>query len=466
MKIHKYLYLIILLPIAIRAQQANKNPSLPNIILIVADDLGWKDLEFMGSHYYSTPNLNKLARDGMYFTNGYASAANCAPSRACLMSGLNTPRHGIYTVASSERGKSSNRKLIPTKNKVILDEHFPTLPQMLQKAGYFTVNMGKWHLSDNPLPYGFDYNIAGTHQGQPPSYYSPYKIKTLKDGEKGEYLTNRLTDEAIKFLKIKKEQPFFLYLPHYAVHTPLTAPKELVEKYESKKKSSGQKNAVYAAMIENMDANIGRLLNTIDSLDMTKNTLIIFTSDNGGVRSISSQHPLRAGKGSYYEGGIRVPMIVRWPGKVKSNTFTNEPVTNLDFYPTFLEIAAQTYAGKNNLDGKSLLPVFAGRKLSERPLYWHFPIYLNEFDSKLDDARDSLFRTRPGSCMRLGKWKLHQYFEDGEFELYNLNKDVGERMNLARSKPKQLATLKNMLKSWQETVKAPIPVELNPDYKE
>ncbi len=434
----------------------------PNIILIVADDLGWRDLGFMGSHFYETPQLDKLAKQSLVFTNGYAAAANCAPSRACMLTGLNTPRHGIYTVGKSDRGNAKTRKIIPTPNTTVLDHRFPTLPAMLQQAGYHTAIIGKWHLSSNPLLHGFDYNRGGTHQGHPPSYFSPYKIPTLTDGAPGEYLTDRLTSEAVSFLEENRKKAFFLYLPYYAVHTPLQAPAALVEKYERKPKVPGQANPVYAAMVENMDMNIGRLLTKLQALGLDSNTLVIFTSDNGGIRATSHQSPLRAGKGSYYEGGIRVPLVFRWPGHIQPGT-SAVPVTNMDFFPTLLNLLSIN-TNAPELDGQSILPVLQGGTMAARPLFWHFPVYLEAYNRQEDEARDPLFRTRPGSCVRYGHWKLLQYFEDNDLELYNLQTDPGEQHNLAASQPQMLAKLKGMLEQWQQAAKAPIPRQRNPQY--
>ncbi len=447
----------------VTSSQTSTSIDKPNIVLIVADDLGWKDVGFMGSKFYETPNLDALAKQSLLFTNAYTAAANCAPSRACLFSGMNTPRHGIYTVGTSERGDEASRKLIPVKNIEILADSIFTLSEALQQAGYYTANIGKWHIGKDPKTQGFDYNVGGTNQGSPPSYFSPYKIPAIKDGPAGEYLTDRLTTEAVSFLKENSKKQFFLYLPYYAVHTPLQVPPTLKEKYERKTKTSGQKHATYAGMIESLDVNIGRILHQLDELKLTKNTIVIFTSDNGGIRNISYQDPLRAGKGSYYEGGIRVPLIIRWPGKVAEGSKTDVPVTNMDFYPTILDILS--IRSKNSkLDGKSFLPVLKGGTLAERPLYWHFPIYLQAYDSGTDDGRDPAFRTRPGAAIRLGDWKLHEYYEDNALELYNLKEDLGERNNLASKNPAMAKKLHDRLLSWQKEVNAPIPTKPNPNF--
>ncbi|RLD51363.1 MAG: aryl-sulfate sulfohydrolase, partial [Bacteroidetes bacterium] len=330
-----------------------RDSGLPNIVLIVADDLGWKDLGFMGSSYYETPNLDLLAGEGMVFLQAYAAAANCAPSRACLMTGMYTTAHGIYTVASSERGDPRTRRLIPATNTDTLDNRFFTLAEALKQAGYTTVNIGKWHLGNDPCSQGMDYNVGGSIWGHPKSYFAPYIQPSLSAPE-GEYLTDRLTEEAIAFMRNHHRHPFFLYLPYYAVHTPIQAKAGLEQKYEKKGAVACQDNASYAGMVENLDSCIGRLMEELDVLELSENTLVIFTSDNGGIREISCQDPLRAGKGSYYEGGIRVPLIFRWPGLIENESVSIEPVINLDFYPTLLQITGQESPA--NLDGLSLWP--------------------------------------------------------------------------------------------------------------
>ena len=440
----------------------------PNIIYINIDDLGWKDTDLYGNTFYETPNIDKLASQGMLFTNAYASAANCAPSRACLMTGLNTPRHGIYTVGSSKRGKSIHRKLIPTPNTIFLDTAFITFPEQLQKAGYKTISIGKWHLSDDACDHGFDINIAGTKIGHPKSYFSPYKNKNLEDGPEGEYLTDRLTDEAIYFIQKNNNEKFFLYLPYFTIHTPLQGKEDLIEKYKIKAGDSLYFNPTYAAMVEAMDQNIGRILNALDEMKLSDNTLIIFTSDNGGVNAFSSQKPLRAGKGSYYEGGIREPLIIKWPGKINPGSSSDIPVSNIDFYPTLMEIADIKLPENIQLDGQSILPLLRNTENfnTDRPLYWHFPIYLQAVNKQKDDGRDPLFRTRPGSVILKGNYKLHEYFEDNALELYNLEIDPGERNNLASQMPEKADELYNLLIDWRSKTNAHIPTELNPEYME
>ncbi|QTD37356.1 sulfatase [Polaribacter batillariae] len=434
-------------------------------MFILVDDLGWSDLGFMGNPVYQTPNLDLLSKESVVFTNAYAPAANCAPSRACILTGLNTPKHGIYTVGSSERGKSKFRKLVPTKNTTILKESFTTLGEALQENGYTTATMGKWHLSENPITQGFNINIGGTTAGHPKSYFSPYKNKALKDGPKGEYLTDRITTEAINFITKNKKNPFFLYLPYYTVHTPLQGKEKLVKKYKAKVNGDDRFNAKYGAMVENMDANIGKILKSLKELKLDENTLVIFTSDNGGLASVSSQFPLRAGKGSYYEGGIRVPFLIKWPKEIKKTKTTEIPVSGLDIFPTVME--AVNNQKKDSLDGVSLLPFLTKNKeIKERALSWHFPIYLQAVNKDKDQARDSLFRTRPGSVIRKGKWKLHEYFEDKGIELYNLDSDIQEKNDVSKKYPEKVKELYKELKAWRTKRNAPVPKELNKNYKE
>jgi len=440
----------------------------PNIVFILADDLGWKDLGFMGSAYYETPNLDELAGQGVVFTSAYTNGPNCAPTRASLMSGQYTPRHGVYTVSSSERGQAKRRKLIPTPNKTTLDADVVTLAESLKGAGYVGASMGKWHLGNDPelgpSGQGFDLNVGGYEAGAPRSYFSPYRNPKLADGPRGEYLTDRLTDEALKFIEANRSRPFFLYLPHYAVHTPLQAKKALTEKYARKAPHNGQGNPKYAAMIESLDAGVGRIMDKLDELSLTNNTVVVFFSDNGGVKGITSQAPLRGGKGMLYEGGVRVPLVVvRWPGVVAPGRQCGEPVMGIDFYPTLLEIAGAAKPDGQILDGRSIVPLLRDEKApASRALFWHFPAYLQ---GKAEGARDEYFRTRPAGAIRLGDWKLIEYFEDGTLELYNLKGDIGETTNLTAELPEKTSELHEKLIQWRESINAPVPTQLNPKYE-
>ncbi|WP_282122035.1 sulfatase [Algibacter mikhailovii] len=444
-------------------QQTNeKKNTKPNILVINIDDMGWKDVGFMGSEYYETPNIDNLSSLGMVFTNGYASASNCAPSRACLMTGQWTPRHGIYTVSPSTRGKSQHRKLIPTKNTHTLSKRHTIIPEVLRNSGYKTCHAGKWHLSDNPKAYGFDINIGGGHNGLPKSYYPPYINVEMEKGN-SEYLTDLIMEKTIAFIDTI-QKPFFLYYSPYAVHVPIMPVDSILPKYEKKTPWEGQGNPEYASMVDNLDRNIGLLVSKLKEKQMFDNTLIVFTSDNGGLYGITKQKPLRAGKGSYYEGGIREPFFYVFKDKIKAHTKSDVPITNLDIFPTILE-----YAGITNtdlaLDGNNLSSILESKtEILERSLYWHFPIYLQAYNKSDNENRDPLFRTRPGSVIRKGDWKLHYYFEDKGVELYNVHEDIGERNNLAAVNPEKAKELLMDLEEWWKNTNAPIPQDLNPEY--
>ncbi len=425
--------------------------------------MGWRDVGFMGSKFFESPTIDSLVRQGTTFTNGYASASNCAPSRASMLSGLWQTRHGIYTVGTSERGQSKDRKLVPVKNIETLDPKFKILPQVLKENGYQTCLSGKWHLSDDPLPYGFDVNIGGSHAGNPGSYYPPYQNIKL-DGPPNRYLTDLIMDKTVDYIRnVKTEQPIFLYYASYAVHTPIQKIDSLMYRFENKKEDDGQKNAAYATMVYNEDRNIARLLKALKEKGILDNTFIIFTSDNGGLNQVTYQHPLRAGKGSYFEGGTRVPLAFIWKGKIKPGSTSDLPVTNLDFFPTLMQVAnIKNYPA---LDGNSLynylLTQKADKMLSDRPLYWYFPIYL-EGGNK--ETNDPIFRTRPGETIRKGDWKLHYYFEDHTVLLYNLKDDVGEKNNLVKQNPEKVKELMLLLKNWNSATNAPPVTELNKNY--
>ena len=455
---------LIVLPLAVSIL-GNGNPSSqprPNILLINIDDMGWRDTGFMGSEYYETPNLDRLSSQGMILTHAYASAANSAPSRACMMSGQWTPRHGIYTVENSDRGRSMDRKLIPTKNKVYLAENILIIPEVLHKAGYTTCHAGKWHLTDDPLLRGFDVNIGGCHAGSPGSYYPPYKNVPLEAPSDDYYLTNLIMDKTLDFIKSLRDEPFFLYYSPYAVHTPIHPVKELLKRYETRPQWNGQNNAEYATMVENLDLQIGRLIDLLQESGKIENTFILFISDNGGLYKVTKQWPLRAGKGSYYEGGIRVPLFAYWKGKISPGTTSDIPVTNIDFFPTILSSAGIEKPANKLFDGNDIMPVLTGKgNMGKRNLFWHFPVYLEGGNR---ETQDSVFRTRPGSAMRSGDWKLIQYFENNDLELYNLKKDVGEKVNLSEQKRAKTKKLLNTLEAWRYKTQAPVPVDLNPEF--
>jgi arylsulfatase A-like enzyme len=435
----------------------------PNIIIINIDDMGWRDLGVMGSQFYETPNIDALAKEGMVFTNGYASASNCAPSRACLMTGKWSPRHGIYTVASSERGQAKHRKLIPIQNTQTLAKEHIIIPEILKEHGYTTWHAGKWHLNDDPSERGFDVNIGGNHAGHPTSYYPPYKNVDLEPTN-GEYLTDLIMAKVVDLIA-SSTAPFFLNYSPYAVHTPIHPINSLKSKYENKPEWMGQNHVDYATMVDNLDRNIGLLIGALKEKRIYENTFVVFTSDNGGLYRVTKQRPLRAGKGSYYEGGIRVPFFFFWKGQITPLQEEDLAITNLDLFPTLLFLAGMDL-DDYDFDGHNLLPFLTERApIKERSLFWHFPIYLQASNNHDNQIRDSLFRTRPGSVVRLGEWKLHHYYEDDGIELYNLNDDISETKNLAEDLPEKKSELLSQLNTWRKEVNAPIPTELNPEFE-
>ncbi|WP_268034461.1 sulfatase [Algoriphagus sp. PAP.12] len=446
------------------SQEVKMEERKPNVILINVDDLGWRDLGYMGSSYYETPNIDSLSKTGVVFNQAYAGASNCAPSRATMLTGTNTPTHGIYTVSPADRGNPKTIKLIPSPNNDSIDPKSYTLGNLFRDQGYITASIGKWHVSENPINFGFDLNVGGSHRGNPgrDGYFSPFNVSPVDSVEDGEFLTDVLTSAAIDFVEKNQKRPFFLYLPFYTVHTPLMAKEEDIARFAAKTPEPGRSNPTYAAMIYNMDQNVGRLLSKVSDLGLAENTIIIFTSDNGGIRAVSYQDPLRAGKGSYYEGGIRVPLIVSWAGKF-SHQKVQIPVSQIDFFPTLQDLIGAEKP-LYQLEGESFLPLLKGEKMDSQDLFWHFPIYLEAYNPKEDGARDPLFRTRPGSVIRSGDWKLHQYFEDGGLELYNLKEDISETTNLAESNPKKVAELLGKLNQWRERNHSPVPTERNLEY--
>ena len=439
----------------------------PNIVFILIDDMGWTDVGFMGAEYYETPNIDRLAKGGMIFTQAYANAANCAPTRACLLSGQYSPRHGVFTVAASDRGKAKDRRLVPVKNDETLALDKITIAEALKPAGYLCAAIGKWHVGNSPLEQGFDIGFDRDDLGYERSHFK---------GD--EYLTDRLTDEAVHFIEKNKEKPFFLYLAHHAVHTPIQAKSEIKEKYSWKEGGKCHNNATYAAMIESVDESVARINQTLEDLDLSENTILIFFSDNGGHGTYTCQRPLRGGKGMYYEGGIREPMFVSWPGKIKAGSSCSEPVISTDFYPTFLELAGAEKPANYTLDGKSIVPLLSGEKsLTREAIFWHFPAYLEAYKGLTEDSRDPVFRTRPVSVIRKGDWKLLQFHEewslDGGFEniennnsveLYNIKEDIGETNNLSNIEVEKRNELLHDLLMWQRETDAPVPDEANPEY--
>jgi arylsulfatase A-like enzyme len=399
---------------------------------------------------------------------------NCAPSRASLMTGLYPPRHGIYTVGSAERGNSTDRKLVPVQNETTLASRFTTIAEKLNQAGYKTSLIGKWQLGNkadgtDPSSQGFEHVVSGAPGTS--SYFFPYFSKAKSDvsphlgldkGSDAEYLTDRLTDEAIRFMEDHREKPFFLYLSYFAVHTPIHGKSELVAKYKSKKGDEQHNNPEYAAMMESVDQNVGRLMATLEKHKLAENTVVVFYSDNGGMGAVTSQLPLRGSKGMLYEGGIRVPLLVRWSNTVKPGV-TDYPVIGVDFFPTFLELANQALPTPNTLDGRSFAPLLLGKSVSERDLFWHFPAYLEAY--KRDRRNNAPFRTTPVSVIRSGDWKLMEFYEDGRKELYHLKSDLGESRDLSDSLPENVERLSRKLVAWRKKVAAFEAFEKNTAYR-
>lgn len=442
--------------------EGGSHTTTPNIIFILADDLGWRDVGFNGSHFYETPHLDKLAGDGIQFTNAYTNAANCAPTRASILTGQFPQRTGILTVKESDRGDKKAQKLIPVPNKMVLDTATFSMAEGMHLAGYHTAFIGKWHLGDHletsPLAHGFDFSLGGWERGSPISYFSPYQNPALSDGEKGEHLTDRLTNEAIGYLdsRMDKEAPFFLYLSYYAVHSPYQGKESVVTKFEKKEAVDDQDNAVYAAMIETLDDNIGRLTEFLKVSGLIENTIVVFYSDNGGSFQATVNTPLKGSKGMLYEGGIRVPCIVHAPSIYPVSKSIDNPIISTDLFPTFLDWAGIDNLSQHPLDGESIKPLIESQAVDDRPLFWYAPVYL-----PIDNSNYA-FRNTPGAAIRKGKFKLIWRFEEEMAELYNLEDDISENKNLATTHPEIYRDLLNELKTWLHDTNAEICTDPNP----
>ncbi|MFZ9388888.1 MAG: sulfatase [Chitinophagaceae bacterium] len=475
-----------------QAQPVNRNP---NVVIILADDLGWTDLSCYGSTFYETPVLDKLAAEGIQFNQAYSACPVCSPTRASLMTGKYPVKTGVtdWIRGRQDGGKATPyEKLVAraTAYQLALEEN--TLAELSSAQGYKTFFAGKWHLGDEekfwPDHQGFEINKGGWSYGSPTGkrndttggYFTPYANPRLKDGPPGEYLTDRLANECIDFIDQHREHPFLMMYSLYAVHNPLQAPTALVKKYEEKKMKLGlrpedrfardeawmqnengwrrrlvQDNSVYAAMIENMDSNIGRILEKLRQTGLLENTLIIFTSDNGGLStsegSPTVNGPLRAGKGWLYEGGIRVPFIMYWKGKIRPGSVSELPVCTIDIFPTAGKAIDPHYKADKPIDGKDILGMLQDPgKYANREIYWHYPHYSNQGG-------------KPGSAIRKGEYKLVYYFEDNSAELFNLALDTGEKNNIAASRPALVRKLSNRLKKWWNETGASFP-EPNPSY--
>lgn len=428
-------------------------PVRSNFVVILLDDLGWTDFGCMGSTFYETPNIDRLAAQGMKFSQAYAAAALCSPTRASLLTGKYPARLHITDFIPG-RPRPHARLTMPNWTKHLPLEEW-TLAEALREAGYATAAIGKWHLGDaafSPDKQGFDRAIGGTESGAAPSFFSPYRIATLPDGEPGEYLTDRESLEAVRFIEANQDRPFFLYLPHHAVHTPIQAKPELIEKYRRKAiPGAPHSHATYAAMIESVDESVGRILAKVDELKIAERTVVMVTSDNGGLLAMTKNLPLRAGKGSAYEGGIRVPLLIRAPGIVAPQATCDVPVIACDLYPTILALAGVSSKPNQIVDGESLEPLLRQTgSLQREAIFWHYPHYHGQ-------------GATPYGAIRQGDWRLIEFYEDGKLELYNVTKDIGESVNLADRQTERTRELQGRLARWRRSVGAQMPTP-NPNH--
>lgn len=455
------------------AARAGAGHRRPNFVFFLADDLGWADAGCYGSSFHDTPAIDRLAAEGMRFTDAYAAAPVCSPTRASIMTGKYPAR---LNATNYFTGRKQGR-LIPPDYQDWVDLSEVTIAEALKDAGYQTFIVGKWHLGREkyyPEHQGFDVNIGGSHAGAPGfGYFSPYNLPRIDNGPAGEYLTDRLTDEACRLIDRAGQNPFLLYLSHYAVHVPLQAKADYVAKYreraEERKTSRPrfgregftrsrlvQDHPTYAGMIQSLDDSLGRVLDKLKAAGIEQDTVVIFMSDNGGLSTAegwpTSNLPLRAGKGWLYEGGIREPMIVRWPGLTRPGSVCDTPVTSADFFPTMLEMAGLAARPEQAMDGVSFAPLLRGEAFAERPLFWHYPHYSNQGG-------------KPSGAVRLGDFKLIEYFEEMNVELFNLREDVGERRNLSQTLPAKTVELRDLLHEWRRSVDAKMPTP-NPRHPE
>ncbi len=451
--------LLWLLASLVMALAARAEDRPPNIVLILADDLGWADLSCYAPSLWQTPNLDRLAQQGIRFTHAYAASCVCSPTRAALMTGRHPARLHLTNYLPGRKDAPDQKLLQPSIRQQLPPEEI-TLAEVLKKRGYVCGHFGKWHLGEgpavNPLAQGFDVYV-GFDQGSSPGGYFNFKGSNLVARSDKDYLTDRLTEEAERFLEENRSRPFFLYLPHFAVHMPLQAKQELLALYQKKAKSAPaellRKNPSYAAVLHSLDESVGRILQKLDELKLTENTVVIFTSDNGGLAEkrwpATSNAPLRAGKGHLYEGGIRVPLLVRWPGVVKPGRVCSTPVRTEDLFPTLAEIAGAELPKDRELDGVSLLSLFRGQSetLPRDCMYWHYPHY--HYSSREGG--------QPSGAIRSGDWKLIEFFEDGRLELYNLRTDEAEQHNVADKHPQLRDKLHRQLVEWRQRLQVQMP---------
>ncbi len=450
----------------------------PNIILILADDLGWQDVGFSGAQFFETPHIDRLATQGMTFTAAYAGGPNCSPTRASLMTGTYSPRHHIYTPGGRSKGDPRYMRLLvrarDRDNKALerkaakqfevtnqLDPAIICIPEVLNKAGYTSARLGKWHLGNDTQ--GFDLSSSNGRGGPDGMFYGDIDV------------AEQLTDRAIEFIEDNRRGPFFLYLSHFDVHLPHRARDSVTQRYEAKLKEipeAARQNfdPVYAAMIQAVDTSVGRVVAKVDELGIAENTLIIFTSDNGGLNIVSQLAPLRGQKGSLFEGGVRVPTCMRWTGVIEAGSTCDTPITSVDYLPTAAHLADAALPESQPTDGVNILPLLRKQQIPQRSIYWHFPMYLASLVSnddlaiELPGGETYFWRATPSTSLRRGDWKLIEYHENNTVSLYNLKDDPGEQHNLAQAMPDLTAELRADLDAWQATTKAPIPTEPNPEY--
>ena len=439
-----YLCAVFVLACVTVSAQAEAETRMPNVLFILVDDLGWRNLGCYGHTIHETPRLDALAKRGMRFTDAYAACPICAPSRAAIMTGKFPSNTGFVDNYEHQLiGKTLQR----TKERQSLQTEEVTLAEAFKAGGYQTGFVGKWHLSGTnesclPTDQGFDINVAGGWWGHPRGkngFFSPYKMFALEDGPKGEYLTDRLTSEAIGVMGrfAKQDKPWLLYMSYYTVHAPFHSKPEKTKKYADKAREAGVKkfNARYAGMVESMDENIGRLLDWLDDKGLRDDTIVVFTSDNGGHIGATSNRPLRSHKGALYEGGIRVPCIIDWPGVIQPGSESRVPIHGVDFYATLLAMTGQAQRPENHADSTNLVPLLQGEKDFERgPMIWHYPVGVPH-----------IAHSKPGSVIRDGDWKFLRFNEDGREELYNLREDTGELKNLLNNRPEKTAELRARL---------------------
>jgi len=465
--------LLLITPCAIVQAAGTARADKPNIVFIMADDLGWKDVGFMGAEFFQTPNIDHFASQSMVFNAAYSSGPNCSPTRACLMTGTYTPRHHIYTPGGKSKGKTEYmRLLVPSqglKNSQLEDKansqfpitndlapSFVCIPELLGPAGYVTARLGKWHLGDDTQ--GFDLSSSDGKGGPGGDFYGDVDV------------AEQLTDRAVKFIEDNKDKPFFLYLTHWDVHSPWKAREAIVQKYEKllEQLPSGERkkfNPAYAAMIEAVDTSVKRVVDKIDELGLGDNTLIVFTSDNGGMFRVSQLEPLRAAKGSLFEGGVRIPMAIRWPGKIKPGSTCATPVTSVDFLPTFSSLAGAALPKGQPVDGVDISPLMFGSSIPERTIFWHYPLYLEGpgLEFEVPGGKTYSWRGFPSTALRRGDWKMIEFHEDNSIGLYNLKDDPSEQNNVADKFPEIAKSLRDEMDRWQKETGAPIPTIKNPN---